>query len=274
MNNKIVVFTGASDGIGAAGARQLHAMGATVVVVGRSPEKTRAVADELGAASYVADFSVLSEVRRLADDLKRDLPRIDVLANNAGGIFGERELTVDGHEKTMQVNRLAPFLLTSSLMDVLTASKASMINTSSVAHRVFSRFDINDLEVEHGYTQRIAYGNAKLENILFTKELHRRCHDQGISTAAFHPGNVASNFANDTDSLMRYVYHTPLRRLILISPAKAADTLVWLANTTPGSDWQSGEYYYQRKIEKATDQACDPSLAMELWEQSAKFCDL
>jgi NAD(P)-dependent dehydrogenase (short-subunit alcohol dehydrogenase family) len=177
VNNKIVVFTGASDGIGAAGARQLHAMGATVVVVGRSPEKTRAVAD-------------------------------------------------------------------------------------------------NDLEVEHGYTQRIAYGNAKLENILFTKELHRRCHDQGISTAAFHPGNVASNFANDTDSLMRYVYHTPLRRLILISPAKAADTLVWLANTTPGSDWQSGEYYYQREIEKATDQACDPSLAMELWEQSAKFCDL
>jgi NAD(P)-dependent dehydrogenase (short-subunit alcohol dehydrogenase family) len=274
VNNKVVVITGASDGIGAEGARLLHAMGATVVVVGRSPEKTKAVANRLQAASYVADFAKLSDVRRLSDELKRDLPRIDVLVNNAGGIFGERELTEDGHEKTMQVNHLAHFLLTNLLMDLLISSNASVISTSSIAHRVFSKFDINDLEVANHYSPRVAYGNAKLENILFTKELHRRYHGQGICAAAFHPGNVASNFANDTNSLMRYVYHTPLRRLFLISRAKGADTLVWLASSTPGADWQSGEYYVKRTIAKATDQANDPRLARELWEQSARYCNL
>jgi NAD(P)-dependent dehydrogenase (short-subunit alcohol dehydrogenase family) len=266
------VITGASDGIGAAAAHQLHAIGTTVVVVGRFPEKTKEVADGLHAEYYVADFTKLSDVRKLAGELRRDFPRIDVLANNAGGIFGKRELTVDGHEKTMQVNYLAHFLLTNLLMDVLIASKATVINTSSIAHKIFSKFDIDDLEVANGYTQRIAYGNAKLENILFTRELHRRYNEKGISTAAFHPGNVASNFASDTDSSLRYIYHTPLRRLFLISPAKAADTLVWLATTTPGKDWQSGEYYEKRKISKNIDaKATDPDLARELWELSVKF---
>jgi NAD(P)-dependent dehydrogenase (short-subunit alcohol dehydrogenase family) len=274
VNNKTVVVTGASDGIGAASAGQLAAWGADVVIVGRSPAKTKAVADRLQVPSYVADFTKLSDVRRLAEELRRDLPRIDVLANNAGGIFGNRELTVDGHEKTFQVNYLAPFLLTNLLMDVLVASKASVINTSSVAHRVFSNFDVNDLEVANNYTQRVAYGNAKLEDILFTKELHRRYHDQGISSAAFHPGNVASNFASETNSLMRYAYRSPLRRLYLISPAKGADTLVWLATTTPGTDWRSGEYYAKRKVARASDEANDNALAQQLWERSARYCGL
>jgi len=272
MANPVVVITGASDGIGAEAARQLHAMGKTVVVVGRSRTKTKAVADELGVAHYVADFSQLSQVRQLAADLRKDLPRIDVLANNAGGILAQRELTVDGHEKTMQVNHLAPFLLTTLLLDILIASRASVINTSSVAHRLFSDFDINDLELEKHYTQRIAYGNAKLENILFTKELQTRYGDQGLSAAAFHPGAVASNFASETDSLMRYVYGSSLKKLFLLSPAKGADTLVWLASSTPGVDWQPGEYYVKRRVAQASAKANDPVLARELWEQSEKFC--
>jgi NAD(P)-dependent dehydrogenase (short-subunit alcohol dehydrogenase family) len=267
---KVIVITGASDGIGAAAARQLHATGATVVVVGRSAEKTRAVANEIGALSYVADFASLAEVRRLAEELRRDLPRIDVLANNAGGIFGRRELTVDGHEKTLQVNHLAPFLLTNLLIDTLVASTASVIATSSLAGRVFSRFDIDDLEVTKGYTQRIAYGNAKLENLLFTRELHRRFHAQGISAAAFHPGLVATNFSSETDSALKIVYRTALRRLVLISPAKGADTLVWLATTTPGAEWRSGEYYVKRKISHNVDPAANiPHFAEELWDRSA-----
>jgi NAD(P)-dependent dehydrogenase (short-subunit alcohol dehydrogenase family) len=274
VNDKTVVITGASDGIGEAGAVRLAAMGAKVVVVGRSPAKTKAVADRLQVPSYVADFSKLSDVRRLADELRQDLPRIDVLANNAGGIFANRELTVDGHEKAFQVNHLAPFLLTNLLMERLIASRASVINTSSVAHRLFSNFDVNDLEVVRNYSQRVAYGNSKLENILFTRELHRRYHDQGISTAAFHPGNVASNFASETNSLMRYVYHSALRRLFLISPDKGADTLVWLSTASPGTDWRSGEYYDKCKVAKASAQANDDDLALQLWEQSARYCAL
>ena len=272
MKDKIIVITGSSDGIGAEAARQLNAKGANVVIVGRSPEKTKSVADELGSKYYLADFTKLIEVQRLAEDLIKDYPRIDVLANNAGGIFGKREITIDGHEKTMQINHLAPFLLTNLLLDLLIKSRATIINTSSRAHQVFSKFDINDLEVEKNFTERISYGNAKLENILFTRELDKRYRSKGISAVAFHPGTVASNFASDTDDFLKYIYHTPLRRIFLTSPKKAAETLVWLASSAPGKDWQPGEYYYKHKItDHIHPAATSEENAKILWEQSEKF---
>ena len=139
---------------------------------------------------------------RLAAQLKEKYPRIDVLANNAGGIMGARELTVDGHEKTFQVNHLAPFLLTTELMDVLTASNATVINTSSAANG-FGRLDLDDLDSARNYSTNRAYGTGKLANILFTTELHHRYGAEGITTAAFHPGVVATNFAAESTSPMR-----------------------------------------------------------------------
>ena len=272
---KIIVITGASDGIGKEAAHQLHDLGHQVVIVGRSFEKTRVVAEALGAPYYVADFCILDDVRKLAKHLIKDFDHIDVLVNNAGGIFGKRELTVDGHEKTMQVNHLAHFLLTNLLIDILIKSKASVINTSSIANRVLSDFDINDIELANRYTPQKAYGNAKLENILFTKELHNRFHDSGINTAAFHPGNVASNFANDTTSFMRYAYHSPIKNLFLIPVSKGAETLVWLADKTGDIDWKSGEYYIKKKISNKIDKkALDQSIQKSLWGQSAKFIEL
>lgn len=268
MTGKVIVITGGSDGIGAAAARQLAAQGHQVIITGRSAAKTKAVADELQIPSYLADFSKLNEVRTLAARLKRDLPRIDVLVNNAGGVFGRRQLTADGHEMTFQVNHLAHFLLTELLMDRLIDSRASVLNTSSIAHRVLSDFDIDDLELAQGYSPERAYGNAKLANILFTRELHRRYHGQGISTAAFHPGYVGTGFAGSSTSPLRFVYHTPLKYLLLISPKKGADTLAWLAAGEPGKDWTSGGYYYKRKVIKALSKAYDPGLAAALWERS------
>ncbi|GHH00833.1 SDR family NAD(P)-dependent oxidoreductase [Comamonas sp. JC664] len=134
--SQTIVITGASDGIGAAAARELCAQGHKVVVVGRSPAKTREVATALGADFFVADFARFSEVRELADALRTAYPRIDVLANNAGGVFSQRALTEDGHELTFQVNHLSPFLLTLSLLDTLTASKARVVQTSSLGARV------------------------------------------------------------------------------------------------------------------------------------------
>ena len=146
MPERTIVITGASDGIGASAARTFARQGERVVVVGRSAEKTEAVANEIGADFFVSDFADLAQVRTLAAQLKEKYPRIDVLANNAGGIMGPRELTVDGHEKTFQVNHLAPFLLTTELIDVLTASQATVINTSSVANSLFGKLDIDDLD--------------------------------------------------------------------------------------------------------------------------------
>ena len=266
MSERTIVITGASDGIGAAAARALSQAGERVVLVGRSPQKTEALATELGVDHHLADFTRLDEVRTLAAELLRRYPRIDVLANNAGGIMGDRQLTVDGHEKTLQVNHLAPFLLTTLLLDRLIASRATVINTSSAANR-FGRINLDDLENERKYSPNKAYGDAKLANILFTRELHRRYSGRGLVTAAFHPGVVATSFSTDSTSVMRLVYQTALKRL-LITPEKGADTLVWLAGTAAGVDWQSGEYYEKRRVRSANSQASDAGLATALWERS------
>ncbi|MFJ5219460.1 SDR family NAD(P)-dependent oxidoreductase [Streptomyces sp. NPDC088354] len=272
---KTIVVTGASDGIGAAGARRLHRDGHRVVIVGRSPEKTARIADELGADRFLADFTSLADVRKLAADLDAAYPRVDVLVNNAGGIFGDREKTVDGFEKTFQINHLAPFLLTNLLMDKLVAGKASVIQTSSAGARLFGKLDIDDLDHDHGYSAHRAYGTAKLENILFTRELHARYASHGLSAAAFHPGAVATNFATGSKSFMRPIYSNPLSRLAMVSPEKGARQLVWLAETTPGVDWHSGTYYENgRPARRTNPQADDSDLARRLWNRSADLTGL
>lgn len=275
MTAKTIVLTGASDGIGAAASRKLVADGHMVVLVGRSPQKTAALAGELGAEHFTADFADLSQVRALAEELKRAHPRIDVLVNNAGGIFGDRTRTVDGFEKTLQVNHLAPFLLTNLLLDTLIASSASVVNTSSAAARLFGSIDIDDLNNERGYSPNKAYGDAKLSNILFTKELQRRFGRRGLSAVAFHPGVVRTSFASDTTSVMRFLYQTPLARLLgLLSPEQGARPLVWLAEGEPGTDWMPGEYYEKQKVAATSPQALDEQLAAELWRRSAEYVGL
>lgn len=268
MQNKVIIITGASDGIGAVAAKELSRQGATVVVVGRSPEKTKRIAHEIDAHYYTADFAVLDEVRTLAAQLNKDYPKIDILINNAGGVFGKRELTVDGHEKTIQVNHLAPFLLTNLLIDTLIKSKATIINTSSVANTLFAKLDINDLDLVNGYSSNRAYGNAKLANILFTQELHRQFHVKGISAVAVHPGNIATNFANDTDSPLRFLYRTVLSKFFLKSPEEGAEPLIWLATSVPDIDWVSGAYYDRLKPGRVSELATEPGISKKLWETS------
>jgi NAD(P)-dependent dehydrogenase (short-subunit alcohol dehydrogenase family) len=268
MAGRTIVITGASDGLGAAAAERLTRSGENVVVIGRSPSKTEAVATPLGADYFIADFADLTQVRELANQLLARYPRIDVLANNAGGMMSaQRVTTVDGHELTFQVNHLAPFLLTTLLLDRLIETRATVINTSSVGNR-FGHIDITDLDHERKYQAQQAYGSAKLANILFTKELHRRYQGAGISTAAFHPGPVASNFGSESGRVMRLVYHSPLKNVALIGPEKGSDQLVWLASTTPGAGWTPGEYYANYRRGWMNKQAGDAALSEQLWDRS------
>ncbi len=270
MERKTIVITGASDGIGAAAARRLRQGGANVVVVGRSQSKTAAVAAELDADYFVADFADLSAVRALADQIRSRYPRIDVLANNAGGLFTKAHRTVDGHEMTFQVNYLAPFLLTTRLMEVLVDSRAAVINTTSSSHKLLPRVKISDLEDTSGRRPSSAYTLTKLAIVLFTRELHRRYHPAGLSTATFHPGYVNSNFGEASGSrfLVFMKYRVPLAVRFTATVDEAAGQLVWLASSTPGVDWTSGEYYSKGKVARANRAAYDPVLARELWDRT------
>ena len=270
---KTILITGASDGIGAAAARQLATRGHRLLLTGRSKEKTEAVAQELGAKAFVADFSNLSEVRQLAQEIKTELAGagLDVLANNAGGIFGDRNKTVDGNEMTFQINHLAQFLLTELLMENLLAAKegASVINTSSVANRLFAKIDLGDLDNDKKFSANKAYGDAKLANILHARGIQARYGTQGISTVSFHPGAVATNFASETTSFMRLFYQTPLKKWGLISSEKGGGHLAWLIGGTPGLDWEVGGYYEERTLSKKINpQAKDDALVEGLWQKS------
>lgn len=274
MNERTIIITGASDGIGRAAATKLKAGGDNVIITGRSEEKTRKVAEELKIPYYTADFSRLEEVRQLGSQLKKDYSTINVLANNAGGIMGsERIITEDGYDRAIQVNHLAGFLLTNILMDTLCDSKASVINTSSAAQQFSGDTDVNDLKLDKGYSRMGAYGKSKLMNVLFTKELHRRFSPEGISAAAFHPGVVRTNFGEEFGGSTKFLYSGPMK-YILRTPEKGADTLVWLATATPGKDWTPGEYYSNRRIKRPNRQAEDLQNARTLWDASLKATGL
>ncbi len=265
---RVAVVTGGSSGIGLAAAEQLARRGWVVAVVGRNPERlssaTRrvrmAAPDPARVHPYRADFTVLAEVRALAKELRADHPRIDLLANNAGGAFRRRTITVDGFEVTMQVNHLAPFLLSNLLRETLAGGR--IINTSSGAH-TSGQLDPADLNSSGLQSRTLGhYGSSKQANILFAVEATRRWPD--IVSVAYHPGLVRTNFGNDQPAVAFFIRWIPF----IPPPAKGADTLVWLAEQ-PLIDLVPGGYYQRRKLRTPAPRATDPTLAAELWEASA-----
>lgn len=264
--NQTIVITGGSSGIGAAAARALRERGATVVITGRSPETLR-LADEIGADAFLVDFAKLREVRALATHLLKNYRRIDVLANNVGGLIATRQVTEDGHEKTLQVNHLGGFLLALLLRERLEESGATVINTSSGAHRM-GRIRFDDIESAHDYSAWRAYGSAKLMNILHASEINRRF--RGVHGVSFHPGVVATGFAREGARAARILYESVLRKVFMISPEKGADTLGWLASSIPVRDWTPGAFYVKRKLTTTSAPAGNAQLARQLWDWSER----
>lgn len=260
------MITGASSGIGAAAARALAAEGNRVIITGRS-EATARIAAEIGAEHHLVDYARFEEVRTFGRTLLATCPRIDVLVNNVGGIMGERRVTEDGHEMTLQVNHLSGFLLTSILRRRLEESGGIVVDTSSAAH-LAGRIDFSDLENQRRYDAFRAYASAKLMNILHAMEIARRF--EGVSAASFHPGLVSTGFARQGRGIIRWFYESPIGRLFSISPEQGVDTLLWLIGGEPGKDWMSGEYYHKRKPGRKSGQA-RPEVAQRLWQESVRM---
>lgn len=271
---RTIVITGASDGIGAVAARALAGPSVDLVVVGRSAQKLAAVAADTGATALTADFARLDDVRALAEQIRARVGKIDVLMNNAGGTFAPKLRTVDGHEPNFQINHLAPFLLTNLLHDRLVAADSTLVlNTSSIAN-LFGRIDLGDLDYQrrHAFETR-AYASSKLMNILFTRGIAKRWFDDGIVSAAVHPGSVASSFGRDS-RFVGLLYRTPLRHLATITPAQGAAPLIELAER--GADPAINGVYFHRHRARGPEarQAHDTRLIDELWTISADLVGL
>ena len=271
MEHLTAVVTGATSGIGLAAAVELARQGYRVVLVGRDTGRTAsavaavaAVATGPAPAECLADFTRLDDVRKLAAHLRDAYPRLDVLANNAGGVIRRRTSTVDGFETTLQVNHLAPFLLTNLLRDALRGGR--VVNTASDAHWM-GTLDPARLTGARGvYSLWLAYAAAKQANVLFTVEAARRWPD--VVSAAYHPGVVRTRFGNDTIATVFFRFMP-----FLDTPEQGADTLVWLA-TAPAAAITSGGYYTTRRLATASRRATDPDLAERLWTASTEAVGL
>ncbi|MFM9281300.1 SDR family NAD(P)-dependent oxidoreductase [Paenibacillus jiagnxiensis] len=257
LKGKIIVVTGASSGVGAAAAKKLFERGAQVIPVGRSIQRTEKIAKELGVKPYTADFTDLNSVKSLANQLLNDFSRIDVLANNAGGIPTERGLTVDGNEPIFQVNTLSPFLLTLMLTPHL-KKNGRIVNTSSRSHKG-ATINKSDWQKTNGLRAHAIYARSKLITGMLFREYHRR---YSIEFADFHPGLISSDFG-------RYMgFYANILKVVfspfLATPEKGAETLVYLAET---STKLNGDYYVRKQKAQRNRMLDDPALSAWLWEE-------
>jgi NAD(P)-dependent dehydrogenase (short-subunit alcohol dehydrogenase family) len=269
----LVLLTGATRGIGQAAAVALASEGAEVALVGRDADRVAAVADEARAAGggaavheHVADLMLMSEVRRLAEEVRTAYERIDVLANNAGALFASRKETSEGLERTFALNHLAPFLLTNLLRDRLNGGR--VVTTASDAHKG-GRLDLDDLQSHKGYAAMRVYGTSKLCNILFTRELARRAPE--LHANCFHPGVVRTGFGKNENGIWKLA--TTVAGPFFRSPVRGARSLVWLALSQKAAGL-TGEYVQDEKVLAPSAQAQDPILAQGLWEHSEQLTGL
>jgi NAD(P)-dependent dehydrogenase (short-subunit alcohol dehydrogenase family) len=269
----LVLITGATRGIGEAAAIALAREGVELALVGREPERVRAVAEQARAAGtgapvheHVADLLLMSEVRALAEEVAASYERIDVLANNAGALFSQRKETSEGLERTFALNHLAPFLLTSLLRERLAGGR--VVTTASDAHES-GRLDLDDLQSRNGYAAMRVYGTSKLCNILFTRELARRTPE--LHATCFHPGVVRTGFGKNENGIWKVL--TTLGAPFFRTPERGARSLVWLATSARAAELD-GAYVQDEKVAEPSAQAQDWALAEGLWERSAELVGL
>jgi NAD(P)-dependent dehydrogenase (short-subunit alcohol dehydrogenase family) len=275
MKGKTIVATGATSGIGEAGVLELAGTGARIVLVARDQSradatmrKLEAKAPGLGHRVHLADLSSMAETRRVGSTIAASEPRIDVLINNAGAMFGARRVTPEGLEQTFALNHMSYFTLTEALRERLVASApARIVSTASAAHQGAS-LDFDDLQSASGYSGFKVYGRSKLANILFTRELARRLAGTGVTANCLHPGVVATRFGDSSGGWAGRLI--PLLRPFFLSPEKGADTIVYLASS-PEVEKTSGEYFVKRKIAERSAAARDDAAAKRLWEASQKL---
>lgn len=273
---KVCLVTGATGGIGLEIARGLAGSGASVVLTGRNRERgelaRREIMESTGndrVSLLIADFGLMTEVSRLAQEFRDRFDRLDLLINNAALLTRRRELTSEGLERTFAVNHLAAFQLTRLLTpDLRTGAPSKLINISSNAHRWVDALDFDNLQQENGFSVRTGYGMQKLMNLMHALEFSRRFSSQGISATAHHPGEVATNLGNRGPLWLRVYWNLAARSRL--TPAEGAKPIVDAALTTSEI---TGKYFERGVETEPLPAARDLKASERLWEISEQLLD-
>lgn len=272
--SKIALVTGANSGMGRATTTALARAGYRVVMLCRNAQRgaealeavKAAVGPQAGGIELeLCDLSSLASIRDFSVRLHAKIEALDVLVNNAGLISPKRRATADGFELQLGVNHLGHFLLTVELLDLVKAARGRIVVVASGAHKA-GRIHWEDLQLKKSYSVFGAYGQAKLANILFTRELARRLEGTGVTANCVHPGAVGTNMGVDRETGFGRTIMSLLRPFFL-TPEQGADTAIYLA-TSPEVSGVTGQYFYRRKPAPVSKQAQDDEAAKRLWEVS------
>lgn len=272
MPDRVALITGASSGIGFATALALARAGGQIVMHGRDASRLARAAGQVrsttgnqAVTTLVADFLSQAEIRRAAEQFEAAHDRLDVLVNNAGAIFADRQVTVDGYERTWALNHLGYVLLTLSLLGPLRAAHAArVVNVASGAHRQ-ARLEFDNLQAERRFAPMDAYRRSKLGNVLFTYALARHLAAGGITVNCLHPGVVRTRFGHDMPGL--FGLGVRLARPFFISAGKGAKTTVFLASS-PEVAGKSGGYYSECRAVRSSPLSYDDVVCDRLWRIS------
>ncbi len=277
VKDKVVLITGATNGVGRAAAEELARGGARIIIHGRDREKTDKTIYEIIKSTgntnidmALGDFTSLPDVKKMGENIKTRYKGLDVLINNAGGVFMDEKESKDGYDITFQVNYLSHFLLTGLLLPLLKKSAPSrIIHVSSEAHRYLKGIDFNRLAKPGGYSGFQAYSAAKISVNLFAYELAERLKNQGITSNALHPGVVRTGFGLNTHNvLFRGLMH--IFGFFLITPDKGAETTVYLASS-PEVEGVTGKYFNKCKAVPSAKNSDNKEDQKKLWELGEKL---
>ncbi len=272
MQDKVCLITGATSGIGLVTAQALAQRGATVVMAGRDETRGAEGVDQVKKATgndavdlLLADLSSQAQIAELAQTFQRRYDRLDVLVNNAGAIFTERQVSAEGIEMTFALNHLGYFLLTHLLLDILKSSAPSrIVNVASRAHQG-GRILFDDLQGERRFSGWRSYCQSKLANILFTYELAERLKGTQVTANVLHPGFVATRFGHNNTGVMAWLIRAA--QMMAISNERGAETMIYLA-TSPEVAGVSGKYFVNNRETQSSSQSNDTAVAQGLWQVS------
>jgi NAD(P)-dependent dehydrogenase (short-subunit alcohol dehydrogenase family) len=275
---KIALVTGANSGMGRAASVALARAGYRVIMLCRNEargrealEAARAAASAVGAPPpelALCDLADSLSIRRCAAELRSRIGRLDALLENAGVISPRRRETSDGFELQLGVNHLGHFLLTELLIDLVKEARGRVVIVASGAHKI-GRIHWDELQLKHGYSAFKAYGQSKLANVLFTRELARRLEGSGATANCLHPGAVATGMGVDRETGFGG-FAVRLLKPLFLTPEEGADTAVYLASS-PEVEGVSGQYFYRRQPAKVSKRARDEASARRLWDLSEEL---
>jgi NAD(P)-dependent dehydrogenase (short-subunit alcohol dehydrogenase family) len=279
-DEKKIIISGASDGIGFETAKQLALKGFEIIMIGKNAEKLSSACERLKKLapatkihSFTADLSLQADIKRLSTEIHNRFSKIDVLINNAGAAFSKFELTSEGLEKTIATNHFNYFRLTFYLLDLLKRSRAArIVNVASNSHYP-GKIDLESFTKNKNYFILRAYEQSKLANVIFTYELARRLGRSTITVNALHPGRVKTNMGNKAKNPIHSLGWTIAKLWGSVSVEEGAKTSVYLATSEEVKE-TTAEYFADCKPKKSSALSYDKELARELWEYSEQFSNI